>query len=54
MIGDALAFLFKHLDIVELIYDAIVNRGVDRAKLVAAIKQEMVQASVAKMKDELG
>lgn len=48
-----MAFLAEHSDVIELIYQAITSGGVDRAAIVAAVKQEMVNASNARMKAEL-
>lgn len=53
MIKDILDFLSKHLDLFELLYNAL-NGGVDKKKLMAQIKKEMVDAAYAAAKAELG
>lgn len=49
----ALKFLFEHLDLLELLFEAI-SGGVTKEKIVAQIKKEIVKASKARMRAELG
>jgi len=48
------AFLAEHLDLFELLYDAIKNRGQDKAKIVAAINVATTAAFDARADKELG
>ncbi len=54
MIETILLFLAQHFELVDLLFDAITNKGVDHRKIVAAIKREMIEASDAQMRAELG
>lgn len=54
MIGAILSFLVSNLDLFELIFDAITNKGVSKDEMMAQIKKQMVDASDALMKEELG
>ena len=49
-----LGFLGAHWDIIEAAYDAIVNKKVDRAKVLAAIRQEMVNKADEEMRAAVG
>jgi hypothetical protein len=51
--GAVLTFLLEHLDLIELLAEAI-NGGVKKDDLRAAIRKEMVAASDAEMRRELG
>lgn len=48
-----LGFIVSHLDLIEVIYDAIVNRQVPKEKLLAVVKDAMTEASDAEMRREL-
>ena len=48
-----LAFLLEHIDLIELLGEAIAG-GASKDKLRAAIRKEMVEASDAEMRKEFG
>lgn len=50
---DVASFLVGHSDLIGLVYDAI-NKGLSKDQLMAAIKREMVEASDAAVKAQLG
>lgn len=52
-IGDILAFLAAHADIVTALYNAI-TKGADKASILKAIEAAEVEASDAVMREELG
>jgi len=52
MLGEVLTFLLKHLDIIELLREAL-DGGVEREALKAAIQKEMVQAADEEMQKSL-
>ena len=48
-----LAFIVEHIDLVELLFEAIHDRGEDKAKIVAAIKASMTAAYDARADEVL-
>lgn len=48
-----LAFMVEHFDLITLLFEAIHDRGEDKAKIVAAIKASMTAAYDARADAEL-
>lgn len=54
MFATVLTFLAEHFELVELLYEAIVNKGLSKDQIKTAIRDAMVAASDAQMQKELG
>lgn len=52
-LGEVLGVLLEHLDVVELVIEAI-GKGVSKDTLKKSIRDEMIKASDAEMRRELG